>query len=77
MQLRWGFWDHNHCPCCHQPDEMTTHLFLCRHSGMTLTWETGIDIISDWLRGGNTPRNRGLSGKHSGGKDADGIFCSK
>ena len=49
MQLRWGFWDHDQCPCCKQPDEMMTHLLLCRHSGMTLTWEMGINTIREWL----------------------------
>lgn len=49
MQHIWGFWDHDRCPCCQQPDETTTHLLLCPHAGMTLTWQIEVDTVKEWL----------------------------
>lgn len=50
MMLRWGFWDHDRCPCCQQPDETTTHLLLCGDPGMKLNYETRTNLLLDWLR---------------------------
>ena len=38
VQIWWQFWDHNHCPCCQQDNEMTAHLLICPHFGMRSTW---------------------------------------
>ena len=57
MQIRWGFWDHDHCPCCHLPNEMTTHLLLCQHPGMKLTWSIQVDTLKDWMEEVDTHPN--------------------
>ena len=57
MQIQWGFWDHDRCPCCHLPNEMTTHLLLCQHPGMKLTWSIQVDTIKDWMEEVDTHPN--------------------
>ena len=57
MQIRWGFWDHDCCPCCHLPDETTTHLLLCQHPGMKLTWSIQVDTLKDWMEEVDTHPN--------------------
>lgn len=49
MMRNWGFWDHDRCPCCHQPDETTTHILLCRFPGMTDNYNNQAELIIDWL----------------------------
>ena len=49
MQIRWQFWDHDHCPCCQQDDEMTTHLLMCPHFGMRSTWFLNVTLLQQWL----------------------------
>ena len=49
MQIWWQFWDHDHCPCCQQDDEMTTHLLMCPHFGMRSTWFSNVTLLQQWL----------------------------
>jgi hypothetical protein len=54
MMKRWGFWDNDLCPCCHDPDETTLHLFLCRHYRMTINFDTQIKLMEEWMCSHNT-----------------------
>ena len=54
MQIQWQFWDHDHCPCCQQDDEMTTHLLICPHFGMRSTWFSNVTLLQQWLEEVNT-----------------------
>ena len=50
----WKFWETSNCPCCNQPDEITTHLPFCSNDSMREAYATQLEAFSDWLMESDT-----------------------
>ena len=54
MMRRWGFWDHDRCPCCKEPDETTLHLLTCEHPILTQNFHSRVKLVDIWMQQNDT-----------------------
>jgi len=46
---RWGFWDHDKCPCCRSATEDKSHLMTCPNQYCKDVWQSNVTIVEEWM----------------------------